>query len=104
MNLSTKVELFKSGSDGYDPRREDDGFVSPVSVGTRWVNVTTVPADVAYRDYGLSDARLVRLRSLSPLPQFDKARIVGTDYAVLSSQSIGDRRSFLLKEVEPHEI
>lgn len=99
MNLSTKVELFKSGSDGYDPRQDDDGFGPDTSIGTRWVNVTTVPADVAYRDYGLSDARLVKLRSLNPLPDFDKVRIVGTNYVVLSSQPIGDRRSFLLKEV-----
>ena len=64
------------------------------------VNVTTLRRKTIIQDFGVSDAKMVIMRSLTSIPDFDLVIIDGIKYKLYSSQSIVGRRNFTLIEVD----
>lgn len=64
------------------------------------VNVTTLSVQKTIRDFGVSQPKMVTVRSLTPLPEFDVALIDGKQYKHYAEQSIIDRRNLTLIEVD----
>lgn len=64
------------------------------------VNVTTLSTQTTIRLFGVSNPKMVTVRSLTPLPEFDLALIDGEQYNHYAEQSITDRRNLTLIEVD----
>ena len=64
------------------------------------VNVTTLSTQTTIRLFGVSNPKMVTVRSLTPLPEFDLALIDGEQYKHYAEQSITDRRNLTLIEVD----
>ena len=64
------------------------------------VNVTTLSTQTTIRLFGVSNPKMVTVRSLTPLPEFYLALIDGEQYKHYAEQSITDRRNLTLIEVD----
>jgi len=64
------------------------------------VNVTSMDNDRMIRDYGVSDANIQVIRSLTPLSAFDYILIDGVKYVANGSQAIDNKRSIIVKEAD----
>ena len=64
------------------------------------VNVTTLSTQTIIRLFGVSNPKMVTVRSLTPLPEFDLVLIDGEQYKHYAEQSITDRRNLTLIEVD----
>ena len=64
------------------------------------VNVTTLSTQTTIRLFGVSNPKMVTVRSLTPLTEFDLALIDGEQYKHYAEQSITDRRNLTLIEVD----
>lgn len=64
------------------------------------VNVTTLSTPTTIRSFGVTNSKMVTVRSLTPLPDFNLALIDGKQYKHYAKQSIVDRRNLTLIEVD----
>lgn len=64
------------------------------------VNVTTLSTQTTIRLFGVTNPKMVTVRSLTPLPEFDLVLIDGEQYKHYAEQSITDRRNLTLIEVD----
>ena len=64
------------------------------------VNVTTLSTQTTIRLFGVSNPKMVTVRSLTPLTEFDLVLIDGEKYKHYAEQSITDRRNLTLIEVD----
>ena len=64
------------------------------------VNVTTLSTQTTIRLFGVTNPKMVTIRSLTPLPDFNLALIDGKQYKHYAQQSIVDRRNLTLIELD----
>lgn len=97
MMLSRKVTFVTDGSnEPHDPREPwDDTETQTI----RYVNVTSMTKQKAYRDYGVDNANMQVIRSFTPLPKFDYVLIDGVKYVEYDTHIIDTRCSITVKEV-----
>ena len=64
------------------------------------VNLNYVSAQTSIQDFGISNSKMINIRTLIPLPDFDFVIVDGLKYTLYASQSVVDRRNLTLVEVD----
>lgn len=87
------------GPDDYNPVDHTFGD-SKVQAETRTVNSTTMSRSRAWQEYGITDLKLLRIRSLDELPDnFEYVEVDGVHYQQIDRQEIGAITTITGKEV-----
>lgn len=98
MILSDEVTFVVDHSnEPHDPRNPNWDETETKEI--RYVNVTSMTKQKAYRDYGVDNANMQVIRSFTPLPYFDYVLIDGVKYVEYATHVIDTRYSITVKEV-----
>lgn len=98
MRMNQKVRFINKKQSGYDPLTHV--WIESDEQQSAFVNVTPLSYQVAYRDYGVTHAKMQVIRSLNHLPDFDEVEIDGASYTEFSRQKIGSKTSLIVKEID----
>lgn len=99
MILDKEATFHPEQVSSYDPVTHQH-TVSGGEDETRIVNSTTMSGSRAWQEYGVTDLRLIRIRSFDPLPTgFDYVEVDGIRYQQIDRQQIGSITTITGKEV-----
>lgn len=97
--IFNKTVIFRTIVKGEDRPSNHGSIKDSVNDVQVTVNATNVSMQTSIQDFGVSNAKMYILRSITPLPQFDLVIIDGFSYELYASQSVVDRRNLTLIEV-----
>ena len=98
MLLNKRIKLITAHgtNEPHDPRK---GYDTTETETFKTVNVTSLSLDKAQRDYGVPNAKMKNVRTLTPLGKFDVIEIDGVRYVEFARQEIGNINSLTIKEL-----
>lgn len=98
MLLNKRIKLITAHgtNEPHDPRK---GYDTTETETFKTVNVTSLSLDKVQRDYGVPNATMKNVRTLTPLGKFDFIEIDGVRYVEFSRQEIGNINSLTIKEL-----
>lgn len=96
LNKQVKLISVQSTNEPHDPRK---GYDTTETETYKTVNVTSLSLDKAQRDYGVPNATMKIVRTLTPLGKFDYLEIDGVRYVEFARQEIGNINSLTVKEL-----
>lgn len=96
LNKRIKLITAQGANEPHDPR---EGYDNTETETFKTVNVTSLSLDKAQRDYGVSNATMKNVRTLTPLGKFDFIEIDSVRYVEFARQEIGNINSLTVKEL-----
>lgn len=96
LNKRIKLITTQGTNEPHDPRK---GYDTTETETFKTVNVTSLSLDKAQRDYGVSNATMKNVRTLTPIGKFDFIEIDGVRYVEFAHQEIGNINSLTIKEL-----
>ena len=96
LNKQVKLILVQGANEPHDPRK---GYDNTETETLKTVNVTSLSLDKAQRDYGVPNATMKNIRTLTPIGKFDFVEIDGVRYVEFARQEIGNINSLTVKEL-----
>lgn len=97
--IQNKQVVFRTIVKGQD-RPSNHGNSNTINDKQVTVNVTTISTQTTIRDFGISNAKMITVRSITDLPTFDFVIVDNIKYKLYASQSIEQRRNLTLIEVD----
>lgn len=62
------------------------------------VNMSYISTQTVIKDFGISNSKMIKVRTLMPLPYFDYLMVGDTAYSIFANQQVSDRRNLTLVE------
>lgn len=97
LNKEVTFRTITKGNDRPSNHGQNKDSVNDMQVT---VNATYISAQTSIQGFGISNAKMVIIRSITPLPDFDIVVIDGFKFKLYASQSVVDRRNITLIEVD----
>lgn len=96
LNKRIKLIMAQGTNEPHDPRK---GYDTTETEIFKTVNVTSLSLDKVQRDYGVPNATMKNIRTLTPIGKFDFIEIDGVRYVEFARQEIGNINSLTVKEL-----